>query len=169
MGKILAFLTAIFDAIRSIFPGGSATIGGTVPGPQVGASPKGIGNKNPFNLEFRTAIEWRGQIGSDGRFVIFDTALNGLRAGMINIHTKMTRDGLNTVRKIITRLSPAVENPTEAFIQFVSGKMGVAPDQPLQFGSHILAMSEAIIQFENGEQPYPNTLLLQALRETGKV
>lgn len=172
MDKFMAFIAAIINALRSAFSGGDAAqpvLGDAVPGPQVGASPKGIGNKNPFNLEWRASIDWRGQIGSDGRFVIFDEPLNGIRAGMINIHTKMTRDGLNTVRKIINRLSPSFENPTEAFIQFVSGKMGVAPDQPLQFSTHILTMSEAIIRFENGEQPYPLSLLNQALQESGKA
>lgn len=169
MSKILALLTAILDAIRSLIPGRSTSTTPVKEPVVVGSSPKGIDNKNPFNLEFRTSIEWRGQIGTDGRFVIFNIPLNGIRAGMINIHTKMTRDGLNTVRKIITRLSPAVENPTEAFIQFVSGRMSVAPDQPLQFRTHIIAMSKAIIQFENGEQPYDDTLLLLALRETDRA
>jgi hypothetical protein len=134
-----------------------------------GTSPSGLRNNNPFNIEFRSSINWRGQVGTDGRFVIFDTALNGIRAGMINIHTKMTRDGLNTVRKIISRLSPAVENPTEAFIQFVAGRMSVAPDQPLTWRPHIIAMSKAIIQFENGEQPFSNDELNNALQATGRV
>ena len=145
-------------------PSSSATTGPV----EQGTSPLGLQNNNPFNLEFRN-IGWRGEIGTDGRFSIFDTSENGIRAGMINIHTKMTRDGLNTVRKIISRLSPAFENPTEAFIQFVSRRLNVAADQPITFRPTIIAMSKAIIQFENGQQPFTDTELQTALRETGKV
>jgi hypothetical protein len=175
MDKILRAILDFFTMLGSLFAGRAAAepvLGEPVPGPQVGASKLGIPINNPFNLEFRAHIDWQGQVGVDAefaRFVVFDKAVNGIRAGMINIHTKMTRDGLNTVRKIINRLSPPVENPTEAFVQFVAGQMGVAPDQPLQFSSHILAMSQAIIQFENGSQPYSVALLNQALQNTGKV
>ena len=129
---------------------------------------RGIRNNNPMNLEFRTGIQWRGQLGTDGRFVIFDTALNGIRAGMINIHTKMTRDGLTSVRRIIERLSPAFENPTESFIVFVARRMGVSPDQPLVFTQHIVSMSKAIVRFETGEEPYPDSLFREALAATGR-
>ena len=176
MGKILAGIAAFIFGVGAFFSSRAAR-GTTVTddalsdadGAPQGASPSGIANKNPFNLEFRSTIQWRGQLGTDGRFVIFDTPLNGLRAGMINIHTKMTRDGLDTVRKIIFRLSPPSENPSEAFVQFVAGRMSVAPDQPLQFIVHIIPMSKAIIQFENGQQPYSNELISQALAATGKV
>jgi hypothetical protein len=126
-------------------------------------------NNNPFNIEFRASIQWEGQIGTDGRFVVFRDSLSGIRAGMINIHTKMTRDGLNTIRKIISRLSPAVENPTEAFIQFVAGRLSVAPDQPITWRPYIIPMSKAIIQFENGQQPFSNDELNDALVATGRV
>ena len=139
----------------------------TLPTPR-GASPLGLRNNNPFNLEFRN-IGWRGEIGTDGRFSIFDTAQNGIRAGMINIHTKMTRDGLNNVRKLITRLSPSFENPTESFINFVAGRLSVSPDQPIRFESTIIQLSKAIIQFENASQPFSDAELQDALRETGRV
>jgi len=133
-----------------------------------GSSPLGLRNNNPFNLEYRN-IGWVGEVGSDGRFSIFDTAENGIRAGMINIHTKMTRDGKNTVRSLISTLSPSFENPTEAFIQFVATQLNVSPDQPLEFGVYITALSKAIIQFENGQQPFTFEELESALQRTGRV
>lgn len=136
--------------------------------PPQGSSPLGLRNNNPFNLEHRN-IGWIGEIGSDGRFSIFDTAENGIRAGMINIHTKMTRDGLTTVRKLISRLSPAFENPTEDFIQFVAGRLRVAPDQPITFLPNIIPLSKAIIQFENGQQPFSDAELQDALQRTGRA
>ncbi len=133
-----------------------------------GSSPLGLRNNNPFNLEYHN-IGWQGETGSDGRFSIFDTSANGIRAGMINIHTKMTRDGLNTVRKLITRLSPAFENPTEDYVQYVSRRLGVAAEQPIYFSSSIVPLSKAIIQFENGSQPFTDVELAWSLAQTGKV
>ena len=132
---------------------------------------KGLDNNNPFNLEFRTSIQWRGQIGTDGRFVVFNTALNGLRAGMINVHTKFTRDGIKTIRGLINVLSPAFENPTENFIAFVSGRLSVSPEQPLEFIQVIIPLSKAIVTFETGvpDGGFSDSLYREALRETGRV
>lgn len=132
---------------------------------------KGLANNNPFNLEFRPNIQWRGQIGTDGRFAVFNKALNGLRAGMINIHTKFTRDGIKTVRGLISVLSPTFENPTEAFINFVSTRLGVSPEQPLNFEQVILPLSKAIVTFETGvpNGGFPDSLFVEALKETGRV
>lgn len=133
-----------------------------------GSSPLGLKNNNPFNLEFRN-IGWIGETGSDGRFSVFDTAENGIRAGMINIHTKMTRDGKTSVRKLINTLSPPHENPTEAFIKFVSREINVSAEQVLQFSTHITGLSKAIIAFENGSQPFDDETLARALARTGRV
>lgn len=172
--KIIAALVVLSAAIGALLLSRSARAADQSLDPAApdfvpaSASATGLRNKNPFNLEFRD-IGWRGEIGTDGRFSIFNTNENGIRAGMINIHTKITRDGLQTVRKLITRLSPSFENPTEAFISFVSRQVGVAPDQTLDFRTHIISLSKAIIQFENGEQPFSNEELHTALEETGKV
>lgn len=133
---------------------------------------RGIRNNNPFNLEYRN-IGWRGELGPEdhpsGRFSKFDTPLNGIRAGMINIHTKIFRDRANTVRKLINVLSPKFENPTDAFVNFVAKRVGVAPDQPLDYRAHIRPLSKAIITFENGSNPYSDELITAALQATGKV
>lgn len=141
----------------------SATAGVTNPS---GSSTVGTRNNNPFNIEYRPSINWVGQLGTDGRFAVFDTAQNGLRAGMINIHTKFKRDGANTIRRLIPILSPSFENPTEAFIQFVSRTIAVAPDAPMVFERDIIKLSKAIVTFENGFNPYPDTLYLAALQDT---
>ena len=131
-----------------------------------GSSPKGIRNNNPFNIEYRSNIDWIGQLGTDGRFAVFDNAENGIRAGMINIRTKFRRDGANTVRSLLNILSPAFENPTESFVFFVSQRLGVAPEQPLDYDKEIIELSKAIVTFENGENPYPDSLYRSALART---
>jgi len=131
---------------------------------------RGLDNNNPFNLKFRTSIQWRGQLGTDGTFVVFDTPLNGLRAGMINIHTKFTRDGVKTIRGLMNILSPASENPTENFIAFVAGRLSVSPEQQLEFGQVIIPLSQAIVTFETGvpNGGFPDSLYRQALQASGR-
>ena len=185
MAKIITVLAALVASIGVLLAARAAraapisgteasNIGPGVEGigivPLGSSGSRGLTNNNPFNIKFRASIQWQGQIGTDGEFVVFRTSLFGIRAGMINIHTKMTRDGLNTVRKIMNRLSPLVENPNiEAFIIFVSQRMSVAPDQPITWRPHIIAMSKAIIFFENGQQPFSNDELNDALVATGRV
>ena len=135
MGKIIASLVAAALVAGAFLLSRTATAAQSVDPSAPDFVPpsgiRGLDNNNPFNIKFRPDIQWRGQLGTDGTFAIFDTPLNGLRAGMINVHTKFMRDGLNTVRGLISRLSPVSENPTEAFINFVSGRLGVSPEQPL--------------------------------------
>ena len=182
MAKFWIALAALLASIGVLLTSKAAR-GATVDAPNIGPGAEGIGvvplgssgslglsNNNPFNIKFRASIQWEGQTGTDGTFVIFRTAHFGIRAGMINIHTKMTRDGLNTVRKIMNRLSPFVENPNiEAFIQFVAGRLNVAADQPITWRPYIIDMSKAIIFFENGQQPFSDDQLNDALVATGRV
>lgn len=175
MAKIIAAVAAIGIALGALLLSRNASAAEQSLDPDApefvpaSSGARGIQNNNPFNLEFRPSINWRGQTGADGRFVMFDTPVNGIRAGMINIHTKMTRDGLNTIRKLLNRLSPSFENPTENFIAFVSQRTGLAPDQPFIWVAKIFPLSKAIIQFENGSQPYSDAQLQEAFQETGRA
>ncbi len=59
--------------------------------------------------------------------------------------------GLNTLRKVIKRYAPGSENPTNAYINFVSKKTSIHPERALNFSKEqvkriIIAMAE----FENG-------------------
>lgn len=124
---------------------------------------------NPTHLEYHN-IGWLGEIGTDGRYSVFDTAVNGIRAGMINLHTMMTRDGRNTVRRIISAWAPAHENPTEAYVSFIANRLHVSPDQPLRaWRDIVLPMTQGIVAFENGYDPYPDSIYQEALQATGKV
>ncbi len=174
LGALLFSRGARADDLVSVTADDQPGLNGAELSPPVpeGSSPFGLRNNNPFNLKY-FAIGWKGETGfvesPAGRFSVFDTAENGIRAGMINIHTKMTRDGANTVRKLLTLLSPAFENPLEAFITWTAQRIGVAPDQPLEFRQHILQLSKAIIRFENGEQPFTDAQLQAALLRTGRI
>lgn len=162
-------LTVLPRTARGANTSGPDTSVPLVPTPFTGGSSgaRGLINHNPFNIRYRRDIDWRGQVGTDGTFAVFDTDLNGIRAGMINMHTKFVRDGANTVRKLITILSPPSENPTEAYINFVASRVHASPDQPLDFAANVIPISKAIVLFENGTNPFSDNLYHAAYTATG--
>lgn len=117
--------------------------------------PRGIRNNNPGNLDFIAPPElpWNGQVGTDGRFGIYDTAAHGVRA-LAHQLLKDFRAGAQTLTDLITEWAPPSENDTGAYILAVSNAAGIAPDEPLDLQSNLPAVTAAIIQHENGEQPY---------------
>lgn len=124
-----------------------------------GKIPRGVRNNNPGNIDFAIGNKWVGQIGietgvDNPRFARFDRPENGIRAIaklLINYHGK----GFNTVRKMINRWAPPVENDTGAYVRSVADKLGIDPDQTLTISTYLLVvMVNAIIQHENGYSPY---------------
>lgn len=131
--------------------------------------PRGIRNNNPGNIE-RNNIQWDGMSDdqrADDRFCIFDTAEYGIRALCRVLLTYQRKHHLKTVRAMIERWAPPHENDTEAYIRHVAGHMGIGPTQTIQLEDGIFQMSmmaEAIIQHENGEQPYDEETILTGAR-----
>ena len=130
--------------------------------------PKGIRNNNPGNIR-ATATIWQGQVGDDGTgFAVFDTPENGIRAMARTLHTYATSYGITTVQGIISRWAPANENDTASYVQDVAARMDVGDTQPLVFSaSQLVALVAAIINHENGMQPYTDAQLLAGIRAAG--
>ena len=63
------------------------------------------------------------------------------------------------MRKLITRWAPPNENNTDAYVNGVARSLGVAPDDPIRVEEHLPALVVAIIQHENGQQPYPDEVI----------
>lgn len=118
-------------------------------------TPRGIRNNNPGNIRHGSA-KWQGMAAqqTDANFVQFVSPEYGIRALSILIGNYYTKNGLNTVRKIISRYAPNTENNTEAYAQAVAKAIGVVPDTIINVNTHKVALVEAIIQHENGKQPY---------------
>lgn len=118
--------------------------------------PKGIRNNNPLNIEARE--NWVGQVGDDGRFVIFETALHGFRAAGRIMRTKARR-GVRTIESIISEWAPPLndhgehENHTESYINFVADETGIPRDAVLADSAYPSVIS-AMVQMENGQNPY---------------
>lgn len=129
-----------------------------------GSVPRGVRNNNPGNLR-PTGERWQGQTGDDGGFMRFSTPLHGVRALAVDLTAKHGR-GLRSVRQIISVYAPPSENDTDAYVRNVARALGVSPDAVLDFsGPQLEAMMAAIIQMENGQQPYPQAMLQEGARQ----
>lgn len=127
---------------------------------------RGIHNNNPGNIRKGGSVPWKGLAAeqTDSAFLQFKSPFWGLRALARILVNYQQAHGLNTVRKIINRWAPPNENNTDAYVAAVSAAVGVEPDDSLgtQNLGFLVALVEAIVQHENGEQPYPFTLILSA-------
>jgi hypothetical protein len=126
---------------------------------------RGERNNNPGNI-VKSDIFWRGEIaGDDKRFESFASPDEGIRALAVILQNYQKKYGLNTVRGIINRYAPPVENDTGAYINAVSGALGVSPDTPLNLADPgtLLPLVTAVIKHENGRVLYDQALIASAV------
>ena len=116
-------------------------------------APRGIRNNNAGNIEFNESVNWVGQVGDDGRFIIFEAPEYGIRAIARILKTYRNKYSINTIDGIITRWAPPIENDTQAYIASVANRTGIPAHQPLQ-DAQIPDVIAAIIHHENGQSPY---------------
>ena len=128
--------------------------------------PRGIRNHNPGNLR-RSKDPWQGlaQNQDDKSFFIFKSATYGIRALARTLITYQDKYDLRTIREIISRWAPAVENNTDAYIRAVVETSDLTVDQQLDLHSfdHLKKLVTAIIQHENGQQPYSDAEITKGL------
>ncbi len=123
--------------------------------------PRGIRNNNPGNI--RHGSNWQGLAAEqpDSDFCTFTEPVWGLRALAKLLLTYQRKYGLNTLRGIITRYAPAVENDTSGYIDHVARRLGVEPDSTLDVSAHLEGLMQAIVAHENGAgwaRHYPESL-----------
>jgi hypothetical protein len=113
--------------------------------------PIGFRNNNPGNL--RPGDSWQGMTGENGGFIVFKSMPWGIRALATDLVNKINKDGLDTIRKIVTKYAPAFENDVDAYVNAVSNDSGFDPDQHLTADSDtITKLVKAHTAHENGEQ-----------------
>lgn len=114
--------------------------------------PRGIRNNNPGNIE--TGEAWQGAVGVDAPFIIFADDTWGLRALATDLTTKIKKDGLDTITKIITVYAPPSENDTASYIAAVASDSGIGADEQLGTdAATISSLMRGIVNHENGEGP----------------
>lgn len=119
-------------------------------------SPRGERSNNPGNI-VRGSSPWEGEVsGADARFASFATPEAGIRAMGKNLLAYQDGHGINTVEGIISRWAPSTENDTGAYVRAVSKAAGVGPRDKIDLHdpATLAGITKAIIQFENGRQPY---------------
>lgn len=113
--------------------------------------PRGIRNNNPGNIEWIENPEkrWLGMIERDGRYGIFDTPENGLRAIGGELAASV-RKGQRTVRDVISEWAPPTENNTPAYIAAVAKRLDVLADHTIDVRANAEQITRAIVAHENG-------------------
>jgi len=132
--------------------------------------PRGMRNNNAGNIRL-TNIKWDGMspVQRDSAFIQFVSPEYGLRALAKIIMNYQTLYGLNTIRGVISRYAPSIENNTQAYIDAVARQVGASPDAPLDFSRRgiMQKMISAIVQHENGMQPYTVAQIDKSLTMAG--
>jgi hypothetical protein len=174
-----------FDRLRGMFrrpapeggSSGGAGASATIPPADYwptsrGRPPRGIRNNNPGNVLWSEANDWRGQVGSEGGYCIFDTAANGIRAMAVLLRNYRRKYGLHTIEGLVGRYAPPQQsasdfhNDTAAYIKHVCEITGIGPRMHLADTPHVLAvLVAAMIRHENGAQPYPETVIRAGVAE----
>jgi len=117
--------------------------------------PRGLRNCNPGNIR-RSGTVYKGEVlnSTDSAFKQFRDMAHGYRAVFVLLHYYKARYGLNTIRGMINRYAPSVENNTSAYIKAVSDAVGITPDTPVDVldANTMVPIVCAISKVENGVQ-----------------
>lgn len=116
-------------------------------------TPRGIRNKNPGNIR-RGETAWKGLAPqqTDPAFCQFISMPYGIRAIARCLLTYQAQYKLGTVREIINRWAPPIENDTKTYAENVAREIGVQPDDLVNFLQvpTLRAAIRGIIKQENG-------------------
>lgn len=132
-------------------------------------------NRNPGDLRTLVLPEhWYGQSGIDngpgGPFAVFATRTDGWRALAACLLTYQDVHRLHTVRGIIGRFAPALENDVGGYVSLVCRQIGRGPDQPISMHDlpTALALVHAIALAEGGARlAWPQDEILAGVQLAG--
>lgn len=124
-------------------------------------------SNNPFALIQAPgrADKWIGLKGQyPNGFLIFDTPLNGARAGIISFINTYLKRGINTIEKIFPIYAPASHggNKPDLYIANVVKFTGIPKDKPLTSATDIIKVLKAITRVESGKDWLPNPIMISA-------
>jgi hypothetical protein len=142
---------------------------------------RGYRNRNPGNLDRVKGVRWQGELSEeqeqkqDKRFCVFKTHEHGIRAIIRTLVTYATsrkaRDGtaIDTVREVIERWAPPIENETESYVATVAKAVGVDPNEPIDILNPIIMrpLVRAIIRTECSGLEYPDGVVDNAMKLAG--
>lgn len=113
---------------------------------------RGISNCNPGNIRI-SKVKYLGEIipSKDKAFKQFSTMAWGYRAMFVLLHT-YSKNGFKTIRQMISRYAPPIENHTENYIKFVAERAKVFADVEVDTTdpAEMIPVISAMSQMENG-------------------
>ena len=116
--------------------------------------PRGIRLANPGNI--RHGDSWQGLSTDqpDTSFAKFSSPEYGIRAMAKILINYKKKYGVGTIREVISRWAPAVENDTDAYVDHVADQVGFGPDDKIDLESRLLLcrLIAAISRHENGRK-----------------
>ena len=128
--------------------------------------PRGIRNNNPLNIR-KSKDKWKGLslTQNDPSFCQFETLEYGWRAAFYLLtRTYYHKYRLYTIRSIVNKWAPPIENKTEAYITNVSKLTGIDPDEPIGIPSESpgrwMKLGRAMAIQENGTDSIDDFALL---------
>ena len=126
-------------------------------------TPRGIRNNNPGNIR-RSAVDWLGLSAeqTDPDFFQFEQPQYGIRA-IARILKTYQREGVQTLWEAINHWAPPTENDTDAYVKAVCTACDLLPTTKTDFSQIMPQLVKAIIQHENGQQPYSDALIRYAV------
>lgn len=128
---------------------------------------RGLRNNNPGNIR-KSKDDWLGlaDLQPDPSFFTFVSDYYGIRALAKILLNYQRKRHLMSVSEMISRWAPSNENDTQAYIAAVSARMKVSPlervDLTIDVARFVL-MVKAIIQHENGTQPFTDQEIISAV------
>ena len=114
---------------------------------------RGLRNCNPGNIRIGN-FRYKGERAkaSDPAFRQFESMEWGYRAMFVLLHTYEKKHNCRTLRQIINRYAPPVENNTEGYIRRVAYATHLSPDEAISTldGAIMTAIVAAMSEVENG-------------------
>lgn len=137
---------------------------------------RGVRNNNPGNIDrgepwvgLAKVADMTKEQKAEKRFCVFTDAKYGIRAIAKLLQTYEHKYKADTVRKIINRWAPPVENETTAYVETVAKACHVDPDTRLDVDHRLTAYNlvNAIISHECAGYRYPDEVVNEALDLAG--
>lgn len=129
--------------------------------------PRGIRNNNPGNIELGDPWQGLSAQQTDGRFAQFDSPEYGIRAMARVLDNYQTKHGLRTPRAMIARWAPSSENDVGSYVRSVAKQSGLNPDAPIDLARDGDKLIAAMIQHENGQQPFDFDTIRRGIEMAG--
>ena len=108
---------------------------------------------NPFNVRSSKSNDWQGSDASlrEGGYEGFINPDYGIRAADRVLENYGKNSNIETLRGALNRYAPPSENPTESYVDYISDKTGIDPDEKIDLSDPSLraTLLSPMAQFES--------------------